>query len=605
MAQRIYATGTNAKKGLVFNMKKKLSCLLIAIAMLAGMSSCMGNKETGIDTDVSEYNMTLTLWLPTSEDTTTEAVSMVEDAINKITKKSCKTAVKITAIPEDEYDEKLKEKIEDVEAAAKRTAEEEASRRKAEKEAKKKGETLPTETTEVSSDLGFVTGEDGELIEVFPDVREDQFDIFCIKGYDNFAYYAENGYLSPLDETIDASAKLIKSYIYPTFLEWAKLSGDKTVYAVPNNHVIGDYTYLLINKEQCDKLKYDPSELTTLLGCQQFIEDVGKTSSITPLRDSYWYTGMHFWNSTEDSDQFSVLSSIISDEKSYDSRLTLRNTFALKDFNKGVIMMKELKEQGYIGNGTAEDFGVGIITCDNTEIEQYQDKYYTHVIQAPRATTEEVYSSMFSVSLNTLDVSRSMKIITLINTDPTIRTLLQYGVQGKHWDYNYELTENGEQTIRIISDDYKMNLEDTGNVFMTYPGENIPMSYWESGKQQNLDSMISPLLGFNNNVMKVLSDSELPQKNGKVDKTSEEYLANEEAKKYMEKFAALDKLSADMWKRVDAMTAAEYEASVKALEEEIGDSLVYADMSTADDIETLVGRYLVFYENTFQGEPVM
>lgn len=560
-------------------MKKKLSCLLIALAMLAGMSSCVNNSE-GIEIDENtKYNMTLTLWLPTSEDTTEAAITQVENAINKITKANYKTAIDICAVADDEYDEAIRERVLEVEEAAKRTAAEEAERKKAEKKAKKKGETLPTESTEVSTEAEIVTNEDGEEEEIYPAASSDQLDIFCIRGYDEFAFYAENGYLNPIDEHIDASSKLLKSYVYPTFLEWGKIPGDTSTYAVPNSHVIGEYTYLLINKEQCDKLYYDPSELATLADCQQFIEDVGATSDITPLLSETWATGMNFWNGAGDTDQFSVLASIVSDEDSPTSRRAMGNVFSLKQFNNNIIMMKELKEKGYIAADPSKvtEFGVGVIKCDGSEIAKYEDDYYINVIARPRAVTEDIYQSMFGVSMYTLDVNRSMEILTLINTDPTVRTILQYGVEGKHWQYNTELTEDGEQTIKIISDDYKMNLVDTGNVFVTYPGENIPMSYWETGKQQNIDSIISPYLGFTN------------------------YVTEEN----QEKIEALDKLSADILKRIEAMTAEEFAANADALKDEIADSVVYADASAGDDVTTITGLYTTFFENVFQGESVM
>ncbi len=564
-------------------MKKKLSCLLIALAMLAGMSSC-GDGSASIDTsENAKYNMTLTLWLPTSEDTTDEAIAMVESEINKITKKNYKTAIDITAIPDDEYDEAIKNRVLEVEEAAKRTAEEEASRKKAEKDAKKRGETLPPQSTETTLPAETYTDDEGNVQEPYPAATADQLDIFCIRGYEDFAFYAENGYISPLDENLDASAKLLKSYIYPSFLQWARLAGDNATYAIPNNHVIGEYTCLMLNKDMCEKLYYDPSELTTLLDCQQFIEDIGKTqdtSKITPLLSETYATGMNFWNSTGDINSFSVLGSIVSDEADPTSRHNIRNVFGLKQFNNTVIMMKELKEQGYVGKDLdpkTANFGVGVITCDAKEMKEYEDKYHIQVIQCPRATNDDVYQSMFGVSLYSLDVTRSMEIITLINTDPTVRTLLQYGVEGIHWEYNEELTESGEQTIKIISDDYKMNLIDTGNVFMTYPGENLPMSYWEDGKQQNLDSMISPFLGFTNAV--------------------------DEAN--IEDFEALDKYSAAMLKRINAMTAAEYEENYKTLQEEFEASNEYGNMTDREDIDTLVGRYMAFYEAEYQGDPVM
>ena len=556
-------------------MKKKLSCLLIALAMLAGMSSC-GDGSAGIDTSANtKYNMTLTLWLPTSEDTTDEAVEKVEAAINKITKKNYKTAIDITAVPDDKYDEAIKKKVLEVEEAAKRTAAEEAERKRKEKEAKKKGETLPPESTEATTIPETVTGEDGSIQEYYPSAKADQLDIFCIRGYDDFAFYAENGYLAPLDESLDASSKLIKSYVYPTFLEWGKIPGDSTTYAIPNNHVIGEYTYLLLNKEMCTKLYYDPSELTSLLDCQQFIEDIGATQTgITPLLNSSYAIGMNFWNANEDPDTFSVLGTIISDDANPTSRHNIRNVFVLKQFNNTMIMMKELQEKGYVGKNADPDstkFGVGIVSCQGNEIEKYADDYYYHVIQRPRAETDDIYQSMFGVCLNSIDESRSMEILTLINTDPTVRTILQYGVEGIHWDY---MEDTEETCIEIISDDYKMNLVETGNVFMTYPGEGIPMSYWEAGKQQNLDSKINPFFGFSGYI-------------------------NEESQPL---FDSVDKLSDEMFKKMEAMSAEEFEASVEDMKDYVSNVGDFADFIDENVTNGLVFQLATFHE-TMYGKP--
>lgn len=545
-------------------MKKKLSCLLIALAMLAGMSSC-GDGSAGIDTSANtKYNMTLTLWLPTSEDTTDEAVEKVEAAINKITKKNYKTAIDITAVPDDKYDEAIKKKVLEVEEAAKRTAAEEAERKRKEKEAKKKGETLPPESTEATTIPETVTGEDGSIQEYYPSAKADQLDIFCIRGYDDFAFYAENGYLAPLDESLDASSKLIKSYVYPTFLEWGKIPGDSTTYAIPNNHVIGEYTYLLLNKEMCTKLYYDPSELTSLLDCQQFIEDIGATQTgITPLLNSSYAIGMNFWNANEDPDTFSVLGTIISDDANPTSRHNIRNVFVLKQFNNTMIMMKELQEKGYVGKNADPDstkFGVGIVSCQGNEIEKYADDYYYHVIQRPRAETDDIYQSMFGVCLNSIDESRSMEILTLINTDPTVRTILQYGVEGVHWAYEDSDTKD---TIKIISDDYGMRLNETGNVFMTYPGEGISMDYWKPLLTQNNDAGSSPY-------MKLSSF------------TTEE---NEDLLK------ELAKLNAEYKAKLDALTSENFNAGIKELKNELLYNEIIVDLLDEENEDSLLSYY--------------
>lgn len=557
-------------------MKKKLSCLIIALAMLAGMSGC-SDGSAGTDTSSSaKYNMTLTLWLPTSEKTTDAAIAKVENAINKITKKNYKTAVEIHAVDDDEYEETIKKRTLEVEKAEKENAAAEAERKKAEREAKKRGETVTTaetETTAAESEV-LVTDEDGNTVkeEVYPSVKANQIDVFCIRGYDDFVYYCDNGYVLPVDETLTTSSKLLRSYIYPTFLEAGKRNG--STYAIPNSHVIGEYTYLLINKQLCDSLYYDPSMFNSITDCKQFIEDVGATSSVTPLVSETTLPGLKYWG-TDTSPKFSVLGTIVSDEVDLSTRLNIRNVFGLKKYTDTLTMMKEIREKGYLStdvNGTSA-FGVGVISSTAKDIRKYENDYYIKVLQKPRAEDADMYQSMFAVSAYTLDMSRSMELITAINTDSAIRTILQYGVEGTHWEKVKDA--NGEDTIKIISDEYQMELINTGNVFATYPGEGLPMSYWDDGRQQNIDSLASPFLGFT------------------VDKNDEK---NE---KYFENLKLLDEYSATIYARVDAMTAAEFTEALPNLKEEINASKAYNNNLDSDNFDSLISRYFSYYDEHY------
>ncbi|MBR3423438.1 MAG: hypothetical protein IKG80_02990, partial [Clostridia bacterium] len=157
--------------------------------------------------------------------------------------------------------------------------------------------------------------------------------------------------------------------------------------------------------------------------------------------------------------------------------------------------MKQLESLGYVGDGTVregEKFAVGVVKGDYTLIDKYKDEYYIKIHAVPYADEDDIFASMFAVSPYTKSVSRSMEIITYLNTNETFRTILQYGVQGVHWD----IDPNDPDVIVKRSDDYKMNIVDTGNIFMTYPDYGVPMSYWDAAKQQNLDSATSPYVGF-------------------------------------------------------------------------------------------------------------
>ena len=159
-------------------------------------------------------------------------------------------------------------------------------------------------------------------------------------------------------------------------------------------------------------------------------------------------------------------------------------------------MMKKLKELGYVGDGTLKEgqkFAVGVISGDPSVKAQYEDEYYVRTYAKPMMKEEDVFGAMFAVSSYSKSLARSMEIITYLNTSTDLRTVLQYGAQGVHWDYT---SEDDHDTIKILKDSYKMRLTDTGNVYMTYPGPGRPMSDWDAGKQMNLDMISDPFMKF-------------------------------------------------------------------------------------------------------------
>ena len=173
---------------------------------------------------------------------------------------------------------------------------------------------------------------------------------------------------------------------------------------------------------------------------------------------------------------------------------------------------------------------------------------------------------MFAVSTYSKSLARSMEIITYLNTDTELRTALQYGAEGVHWQIDPE----NEDAIISLSDDYKMDIYTTGNVYMTYPDYGKTMADWDYGKQQNLDSMVSPYLTF------------------------EGYVTEENA----ELMADLDALSAEYKKQIDDMTAEELKEAITQFKKDLKND---ATMSAAIDVtEEATGPCAVY--NTYYTE---
>lgn len=479
-------------------MIKKLISLLLAMVIVLGMfAGCSKDEKTpGDETadtqDSKRVAMTLSLWLPTDPSTTDEAAEQVEAAVNKITQAKYDTAIELHLIPRDEYKETVDEKIAAVKQA---TADKKAAEEARKKALKNKGQKVE-ETVETDAPVETTIDELGIAVKAYPDVVDTQFDIFYISGYDNYSEYAYADITAPLDGELSGNSKILKSYIYPTFL---KPIYDYGTFAIPNNRPVGEYKYLLINKELVDVYDYNYSDLTSFLRTKNFIVDIGNQGldDVVPLLGPVDAAGIVFWGADGVSDEWSLICSVLTNETEYidalPPELLLDSTY-VSTFK----MVRELEALGYVGNGTIEEgkrFAVGIVSGDPASIAKYEEDYYISVYENPVFDEETIYESMFAVSEYSKDVSRSMEIITCINTDKELRTVLQYGVEGIHWEYDDPDTK---ETISIISDDYKMELTETGNVFMTYPAEGVPMEYWDQYLIQNQEAVSSPYIKMPN-----------------------------------------------------------------------------------------------------------
>ena len=564
-------------------MNKKLTTLLLAMMLALGSFTGCSSKATEEDVEATadteeaaRISMTLSLWLPTSKNTTEEAIELAEAQINRLTQAKFDTAIELKAIPEADYQKTIDGELDRI-AAAILAEEEEAERKRKElKELKaqgievetepetEEGETEPVEEETIVNELGI-------SVIKYPEVGANQLDIFLVQGYDNYLRYIENEQIQQLDGELSGTSKILKTYIYPTYLNLANVSG---TYAIPNNHPVGEYEYLLVNKELVEQYDYNPKDLTTLVKCTDFIKDIASQNleGVTPLLGEVGYKNIVFWG--EDPSEFSLISSLLSNSSAYNVKALPKSTFTQNAYVNTLGMMKELGELGYIGDGKVDEgekFAVGVVAGDGSVAAQYEDEYYVNIHTKPMMTEDDVYGSMFAVSSYSKSLSRSMEIITYLNTSSDIRTILQYGAQGVHWDYEDEDTK---ETINILSDDYQMDIVNTGNVYMTYPGEGLPMSHWDYAKQQNLDSTSDPFMKFEG----AITDANKAQ---------------------MDELAALSKQYKD---RIDALTYAEWETEISAIKKELKDNELIKSLLDGEENENSIATiYNDWYAENYGG----
>lgn len=521
-------------------MNKRIISLILAFLMLStflftGCDALIGgddtNLEDGIKEEASNSAMTLSMFVVCEKEVSEETARLVENAFNNITKANFKTQVKLHFATYDNYYQMIEDRVQSNEAYAELEKEAASALKAARKAAKAEGvvtddawfdafyeqhpdyaqfreteELTGEDTTAEQTELVTIAGIDNSytLSQVkYPDEKPAQIDILWIDSYDRYLDYIAREMIERLDPELSGASKKLNEYINNELLLWAKWPTSGT-YGIPNNVIIGEYTYLLVNKELAKKYSYNPEELNTLAKCSDFLADVAAYEpGVAPILGDIYTTGTYYWSIDTatgkiNSDKFNLLASTMTNrthDPSIDTNVTLacNNVFKNVEFVDQLKCIQSYKDAGYVvaESQNPANYAVRMIKGGADLATIYGEDYSLNVLEYPRAGYEEVFNNMFAVSTYTRSLARSMQIITYLNTNSDLRNILQYGVEGVH----YKIDDETGKLVRL-NQDYMMNLESTGNVFMAYPEEGMPVDAWDWGKKQNLDVKPYLSMGF-------------------------------------------------------------------------------------------------------------
>lgn len=460
-------------------MKKKLLCLLLCLSTVfsVGMlGGCAAEEEVDTNSNVntSRDAYTLSMWIVSEEKVSAETERKVEEAFNEITEAKYTTRVDLVFCTEDEYKAKVDARLDKIKNRPAGTP------------------IKPTTKGEI-----YEKDEEGMWVLKYPEVGEYQMDIVLITGESMLKEYAGNGYLKSLNDALTNTYKVISTYIYNDILENAKINGEW--FAIPNNQMIGEYTYLMVNKELADKYYYSdyfdgstPVSFGVNTPIAKFIEIIAEqedTSVVAPMYGMADFPLVRYWNTTTGAQ--SVLSTIYSTASvQYGPSFapTVTSLFSDGSYKSFMELMFHCKESGYFMT-TQETFGVGVMDGNYSLYQQYSDDYYMIPLAYPRLEDTDVFGSMFAITEYTVSETRAMEIIKELTCRSELRNVLQYGVEGTHY------TLNDDGSLRRLNHDYMMNIAYTGNVMMAYPEEGMPVDLWEAAKKQNLQALLSGVYG--------------------------------------------------------------------------------------------------------------
>ena len=472
-------------------MKKRLLCLALCLVLLLPSVLAGCKKDTNIEDKFQQTATTITLWVVTENENSVseEAQKLVSAKLDAITKDRFKVHLIVNYITEDVYRETLDNEIRgfyETRATTAPISDDEEEQKTAE--------------TEVN--------EWGITVIKYPAILPHQVDIVYIQGEDMFKEYAENGWLSSLDIELNGNSKAIRSNVNANLLSAASYEGD--IYAIPNNHAVGEYTVMLLNKELMAETDtdaiYRQGKIDGFFNdyIYNYLEELKAKGSdevrlINADYDSCLDLLAYFWNINPDTLENEGGLSIIGyryedlDQISRSVPLQFNNLFNDPEFTKAFLKLKEYQfDGGYFG--TAEEgqtAALSIAQMSYEELAAYRaanSEYYPVVLKNPTISAEDVYSSMFGVCSQTVSLEYSMRVITLLNTNADFRNVLQYGVEGVTYQLVPDPADNSKKIISYSTEyPYHMDIYKTGNAFLAYPEPEMDENIWEYGKIQNRD----------------------------------------------------------------------------------------------------------------------
>lgn len=458
--------------------------LFMVIAMLIPTLASCTKEADYTETKVPVY----TIYSIKSDDTTDDAVRAVELAMNRIIFYRLGVCVKLMLYTADEYEAAVEAKYAEIEAY------------KAEQEANKKNNTSSepsdeSETSEVSEDI--LTGE--KLLDNLENgidtvLEAPRLDIFLIRGFDEYSKWANEKKLAALDEKLASEAKLIKDYVHPYFFQAAKI-GTKT-YGVPCNTTIGQYRYIVFDKELLNKYKLDAKTMCSVSDLQEYLELIKENEpDIIPMQTA-----------TDSSDYAFMFENGFATY--VDSTGHVLSSYEDEGLLSYLAMIARYNALGYFNTAdgkTAETdpdtrFAVSFIDGDAQSIKDLEAatgrEYDYNVYQVPTATNYNTIDSLLCISqyCTSNELDDVAKLLSLIYTDTDLQNLLAHGVKNEH----YTLDDN-DQVVKIKDADgnaYSVDRIYAGNQFISTTLAGEDKEIWERAKEQNRAAVISNTLGF-------------------------------------------------------------------------------------------------------------
>lgn len=338
----------------------------------------------------------------------------------------------------------------------------------------------------------------------------DKWDLcFTCAWANDYLQNSHKGAFLELDDLLKNEGKEMYERIDKRFWDAAKVAG--VTYAVPNEKEIGNCPMWVFTKEYVDKYNVPYQDIRTLEDLEPWLKLIKeKEPEVVPFYLIKDYSAPTYMDKIQDpvgieyNDESLIVKNLFETEKMKSTLDTMRKYYLAGYINKDAATAtedKSIKRFATKGDGQpyaelvwGKDLGYEVVTSP---------------IMDTQITNISARGSMTAINKNSEHPEKAMALLNLINTDEYLRNLLNYGIEGVHYekvkatdeeieackgkDYVYDVK------IKFIEEkkkDYSVPYWVQGGLFNTYVMVNEPLDKWTVFKEFNDASEDAPSFGF-------------------------------------------------------------------------------------------------------------
>lgn len=315
----------------------------------------------------------------------------------------------------------------------------------------------------------------------------------------NYTDYARGGKWLELTDYLEQDGRALYDVVNSSF--WKGVTVDGGIYGIPTNKELATPLHFLFAKELVEKYDIDISHYTTFEELEPLLRMISRSEpDYIPL---YMDTTLYDFGAQcgyEDVGYADLPLRI----QTGDSKCTVVNLFETAEMTQLLHTMRRYYKAGYINQDACvrsstsrfsdEKVFLRISSGGPDSDSSYSSTFgYPIVVQQASpgvVTTTSTRGGIMVINAKTRYPDECRTFLMAVNTDPEVRNLLNFGIEGTH----YTLTDEGQ--VQVLSDAYAGVPYTQGNWAILHTRVGESPEKWKIYEEFNKNTQESALLGF-------------------------------------------------------------------------------------------------------------